>query len=216
MDKTLETILSTGVVAVLRAKSSAELMNVVRALSGGGVKAIEVTMTTPGALKLIEEVSEQMADEVVVGVGSVLDAETARLAILAGAQFVVGPVLSEEVIHLCKRYSKLVCPGAFTPTEILRAWELGADVVKVFPATAVGPKYFRDVLAPLPQVKLIPTGGVSVENTADFIRAGASAVAAGSCLVDKKAVAENHRDSQKDDRRGEKGTGRVNKHKLLN
>ncbi|RKY69258.1 MAG: 2-dehydro-3-deoxyphosphogluconate aldolase [Candidatus Latescibacterota bacterium] len=190
MDKTLETILSTGVVAVLRAKSSAELMNVVRALSGGGVKAIEVTMTTPGALKLIEEVSEQMADEVVVGVGSVLDAETARLAILAGAQFVVGPVLSEEVIHLCKRYSKLVCPGAFTPTEILRAWELGADVVKVFPATAVGPKYFRDVLAPLPQVKLIPTGGVSVENTADFIRAGASAVAAGSCLVDKKAVAE--------------------------
>ncbi len=190
MDKALETILTTGVVAVLRAKSSAELMNVARALSDGGVKAIEVTMTTPGALKVIEEVSEQMADEVVVGVGSVLDAETARVAILAGAQFVVGPVLSEEVIRICKRYSKAVCPGAFTPTEILRAWELGADIVKVFPATAVGPKYFRDVLAPLPQVRLLPTGGVSVENVADFIRAGACAVAAGSCLVDKKAVAE--------------------------
>ncbi len=189
MDKVLETILTTGVIAVLRARSSAELMNVAQALSDGGVKAIEVTMTTPGALKVIEGVSEHMAGEVTVGVGSVLDAETARAAILAGAQFVVGPVLNEEVLRLCKRYSKVVCPGAFTPTEILRAWELGADIVKVFPATALGPKYFRDVLAPLPQLRLLPTGGVSVENVADFIHAGACAVAAGSCLVDKKAVA---------------------------
>jgi 2-dehydro-3-deoxyphosphogluconate aldolase/(4S)-4-hydroxy-2-oxoglutarate aldolase len=189
-DQTLKNMIDCGVVAVLRAKSSAELLDVSKALYDGGVTSIEVTMTTPGALRVIEEVAAKMAGQVIVGVGSVLDEETARAAILAGAEFVVGPVLKETVIEMAKRYSKVVIPGAFTPTEILRAWEAGADVVKVFPATAVGPKYFRDILGPLPQVRLSPTGGVSVENTGEFIKAGAVFVGAGTSLVDKKAVAE--------------------------
>jgi 2-dehydro-3-deoxyphosphogluconate aldolase/(4S)-4-hydroxy-2-oxoglutarate aldolase len=189
-DQTLKNMIDCGVVAVLRAKSSAELLDVSKALYDGGVTSIEVTMTTPGALKVIEEVAAKMAGQVIVGVGSVLDAETARVAILAGAEFVVGPVLKETVIEMAKRYSKVVIPGAFTPTEILRAWEAAADVVKVFPATAVGPKYFRDILGPLPQVRLSPTGGVTVENTGEFIKAGAVFVGAGTSLVDKKAVAE--------------------------
>jgi 2-dehydro-3-deoxyphosphogluconate aldolase/(4S)-4-hydroxy-2-oxoglutarate aldolase len=147
-------------------------------------------MTTPGALKVIEEVASKMSGQVIVGVGSVLDPETARAAILAGAEFVVGPVLKEAVIEMAKRYSKVVIPGAFTPTEILCAWEAGADVVKVFPATAMGPKYFRDILGPLPQVRLSPTGGVTVENTGEFIKAGAVFVGAGTSLVDSKAVTE--------------------------
>jgi 2-dehydro-3-deoxyphosphogluconate aldolase/(4S)-4-hydroxy-2-oxoglutarate aldolase len=189
-DQTLRNMIDCGVVAVLRAKSSAELLDVSKALYDGGVASIEVTMTTPGALKVIEEVAAKMAGQVIVGVGSVLDAETARAAILAGAEFVVGPVLKEPVIEMAKRYSKVVVPGAFTPTEILRAWEAGADVVKVFPATAVGPKYFRDILGPLPQVRLSPTGGVTVENSGEFIKEGAVFVGAGTSLVDKKAVAE--------------------------
>jgi 2-dehydro-3-deoxyphosphogluconate aldolase/(4S)-4-hydroxy-2-oxoglutarate aldolase len=189
-DQTLKNMIDCGVVAVLRAKSSAELLDVSKALYDGGVTSVEVTMTTPGALKVIEDVSAKMAGQVIVGVGSVLDAETARAAILAGAEFVVGPVLKETVIEMAKRYSKVVIPGAFTPTEILRAWEAGADVVKIFPATAVDPKYFRDILGPLPQVRLSPTGGVTVENTGEFIKAGAVFVGAGRSLVDKKAVAE--------------------------
>jgi 2-dehydro-3-deoxyphosphogluconate aldolase/(4S)-4-hydroxy-2-oxoglutarate aldolase len=189
-DQVLKNMIDCGVVAVLRAKSSSELLDVSKALFDGGVTSIEVTMTTPGALKVIEEVASKMSGQVIVGVGSVLDPETARAAILAGAEFVVGPVLKEAVIEMAKRYSKVVIPGAFTPTEILRAWEAGADVVKVFPATAVGPKYFRDILGPLPQVRLSPTGGVTVENTGEFIKAGAVFVGAGTSLVDSKAVAE--------------------------
>lgn len=193
-DEVLKNMIDCGVVAVLRAKSSAELLDVSHALYEGGVTSIEVTMTTPGALKVIEEVAARMAGQVIVGVGSVLDSETARAAILAGAEYVVGPVINEEVIRMAKRYSKVVIPGAFTPTEILRAWEAGADVVKIFPATAVGPKYFRDILGPLPQVRLTPTGGVTVENTGEFIKAGASFVGAGTSLVDSKAVAEKRFD----------------------
>jgi 2-dehydro-3-deoxyphosphogluconate aldolase/(4S)-4-hydroxy-2-oxoglutarate aldolase len=189
-DQVLKNMIDCGVVAVLRAKSSVELLDVSKALLEGGVTSIEVTMTTPGALKVIEEVASKMSGQVIVGVGSVLDPETARAAILAGAEFVVGPVLKEAVIEMAKRYSKVVIPGAFTPTEILCAWEAGADVVKVFPATAVGPKYFRDILGPLPQVRLSPTGGVTVENTGEFIKAGAVFVGAGTSLVDSKAVAE--------------------------
>lgn len=189
-DEVLKNMIDCGVVAVLRAKSSAELLDVSRALYEGGVTCIEVTMTTPGALKVIEEVASKMSGQVIVGVGSVIDGETARAAILAGAEFVVGPVFKESVLDVAKGYSKVVIPGAFTPTEILRAWEAGADVVKVFPATAVGPKYFRDLLGPLPHLRLTPTGGVSVENTAEFIKAGAVFVGAGTSLVDSKAVAE--------------------------
>jgi 2-dehydro-3-deoxyphosphogluconate aldolase/(4S)-4-hydroxy-2-oxoglutarate aldolase len=179
-----------GVVAIVRADSSEELIDVTGAIKAGGINIIEITMTTPNALQVIADVSQKYRAEVLVGVGSVLDAETARAAILAGAEFVVSPVLKLDVIEVCKRYSKVVMPGAFTPTEILTAWEHGADYVKVFPASAVGPKYFRDIKAPLPQIALIPTGGVSVENAGEFIKAGAAALGVGGALVDKKAIAQ--------------------------
>ena len=146
-------------------------------------------MTTPGALDVIGECANRLGDEILLGAGTVLDPETARAAILAGAEYIVTPTLNPDVITLCRRYDKVIIPGALTPTEILTAWECGADIVKVFPATAVGPRYFKDVKAPLPQIDLIPTGGVDLDNAADFIRAGACAVAVGGNLVDKAAVA---------------------------
>lgn len=178
-----------GVVAVVRMREASGLVQVAEALSDGGIRAIEFTMTTPGALRLIEEVSSRYGERVVWGAGTVLDPETCRAAILAGARFIVAPTLNREVIEVCRRYSVIAVPGAFTPTEILTAWEWGADIVKVFPATALGPRYFRDVAAPLPQVKMLPTGGVNLENTGDFIRAGAVAVAVGSNLVRPDDVA---------------------------
>lgn len=193
-EEQLQLMIDTGVVAVIRASVSAELMSVIEALKKGGIRAIEVTMTTPGALDVIRETTERFGDEVLVGVGSVLDAETARMAMLAGAEFVVGPVLSLDVIRVCRRYDKIVIPGAFTPTEILAAWEAGADVVKVFPATRLGPSFFKDVLGPLPQVRLTPTGGVTVETAPEFIKAGAVFVGAGGALVDRKAVAQGRFD----------------------
>lgn len=191
MDKQaiLQGIMETGVVAVVRLPEASQLRNVANALRAGGLRAIEFTMTTPGALDILRDVTKN-PEGVIYGAGTVLDAETARAAILAGAEFLVSPTLNAGVIEMCKRYSKVSVPGCFTPTEILTAWELGADVVKVFPATALGPQYFKDVLAPLPQVKLLPTGGVGLENASDFIKAGAVAVAVGGNLVDKKAVAE--------------------------
>ena len=184
----LDQIIDCGVVAVLRADSPSELMDVSKALREGGVVAIEVTMTVPGALKVIEEASAKMEDTI-VGAGSVLDPETARAAILAGAEYVVGPTLNLDVIAMAKRYGKVVMPAGFTPTEILAAWQAGADVVKVFPASVGGPSYFKDVKGPLPQVRLMPTGGVDSKTTAEFIKAGASAVGAGSAMVNKTAVA---------------------------
>ena len=178
-----------GVVAVLRADSPDALVHVAQAIGRGGVGAVEITMTTPGALDVIGECADRLGDELLLGAGSVLDPETARAAILAGAEYIVTPTLSPEVITLCRRYDKIVIPGALTPTEILTAWESGADIVKVFPATVVGPRYFKDVKAPLPQVDLMPTGGVDLDNAGDFIRAGACAVAVGSNLVDRAAVA---------------------------
>lgn len=180
-------IVDCGVVAVLRADSPAQLMDVSRALREGGVVAIEVTMTVPGALKVIEEASAQMEDTI-VGVGSVLDPETARAAILSGAEYVVSPVLNLSVIEMAKRYGKVVMPAGFTPTEILTAWQAGADVVKVFPASVGGPSYFKDIKGPLPQVELMPTGGVDIQTTPEFIKAGACAVGAGSAMVDRAAV----------------------------
>lgn len=185
----LDRIIDCGVVAVLRADSPTELMDVSKALREGGVVAIEVTMTVPGALKVIEEAAAKMTDTI-VGVGTVLDPETARAAILAGAEYVVSPTLNLGVIEMTKRYGKVVMPAGFTPTEILTAWQAGADVVKVFPAGVGGPSYFKDVLGPLPQVKLMPTGGVNAETTPQFIKNGAVAVGAGSAMVDKKAVAD--------------------------
>ncbi|RKX99418.1 2-dehydro-3-deoxyphosphogluconate aldolase [Candidatus Poribacteria bacterium] len=181
-----------GVIAVIRASSSEELVDVAAAIKEGGVDVIEVTMTTPNALKVIEEVRAKFGDEVLLGVGSVLDAETARAAMLAGAEFVVSPVVKPDVIEICHRYGKVVMPGALTPTEILIAWESGADYVKVFPASAVGPEYIKAVKAPLPQVELIPTGGVNVQNAGEFIKAGAIALGVGGALVSKKAIAERN------------------------
>jgi 2-dehydro-3-deoxyphosphogluconate aldolase/(4S)-4-hydroxy-2-oxoglutarate aldolase len=191
MASVVEQIKECGVVAVLRADSPNELMDVSKALRDGGVVAIEVTMTVPGALKVIEEASAKMTDTI-VGVGSVLDTETARAAILSGAEYVVCPILNVDVIEMVKRYGKAVMPAGFTPTEILTAWQAGADVVKVFPASVGGPSYFKDIKGPLPQVELMPTGGVDIHTTPEFIKNGACAVGAGSAMVDKQAVADKN------------------------
>ncbi|NLM39041.1 MAG: bifunctional 4-hydroxy-2-oxoglutarate aldolase/2-dehydro-3-deoxy-phosphogluconate aldolase [Firmicutes bacterium] len=188
-EQCLRAIEESGVVAVIRANSADELMQITTALNKGGVKALEITMTSPGALETIRAAVNELGDQAIIGVGSVLDAETARMAILAGAQFVVSPVFKPEIVEMCRRYSKACIPGAFTPTEILAAWEAGADVVKIFPATKLGPGYIKDLKGPLPQIKVTPTGGVNLENTPDFIRAGAAFVGVGGALVDKKLVA---------------------------
>src|SRR5690554_1478800 len=189
-EKYIQTLIDTGIVAVIRVNNGEELLDTTVALNQGGVKALEITMTSPGALNAISEATQKLGDQAIIGVGSVLDPETARAAILAGAKFVVGPVLNTDVIKLCQRYSVPCIPGAFTPTEILQAWEAGADVVKVFPATKLRPAFFKDVLGPLPQVRLTPTGGVNLENAGEFIKAGASFVGVGSALVNKKLLAE--------------------------
>lgn len=188
-DKNLRLMLETGVVGVVRTESPKELLQVAEAIREGGVQCIEIAMTTPGALRVIEAVASQL-DDVLVGAGTVLDPETARMAILAGAEFIVSPTLDFKVIELAKRYGKVVAPGTFSPTEILSAWEAGADIVKVFPATRLGPQYFKDIKAPLPQVRLMPTGGVDASNAAEFIRAGADVICVGSALLDKRAIAE--------------------------
>ncbi len=179
----------SGVVAVVRLEDLSDAVDVARSLAKGGVHGIEFTFTNPKAAQAITAAREAMGADALIGAGSVLDAETARIAILAGAQFVVTPVTRLDTIQLCNRYGIPIMSGAFTPTEILTAWEAGSAMVKVFPATALGPGYLKDVRGPLPQIKLIPTGGVSVDNAGDFIRAGAAAVALGSALVDPKLVA---------------------------
>ncbi len=152
-------------------------------------------MTVPGAIDAIREFKSTVKEEVLIGAGTVLDPETARACILAGADFIVSPTLNLEVIKVCRRYSKIIIPGTFTPTEILTAWEAGADIVKVFPASVGGPGYLKDIMGPLPQVKLVPTGGVNLETTPEFIKAGAVAVAAGTSLVNKRAVSEQNWDA---------------------
>jgi 2-dehydro-3-deoxyphosphogluconate aldolase / (4S)-4-hydroxy-2-oxoglutarate aldolase len=178
-----------GVVAVIRMREPEKLRAVVDALAEGGVRALEVTMTVPRAIEMIGQLAPTLPAGFLLGAGTILDPETARLAILAGAQFVVGPVFRPDVIAMCHRYDIAAMPGCFTPTEILSAWEAGADVVKVFPATALGPGFIKDVRGPLPQVKLMPTGGVSLDNAGDWVRAGAVAVGVGTALLDAKAIA---------------------------
>lgn len=185
---TLDRLISTGVVAVIRADSGEQLVSVCRALGAGGVSACEITMTTPGALEAIALASRELGDAALVGAGSVLDAATARAAILAGARFIFSPVFNLEIIQMAHRYDCVAVPGAMTPTEILAAWSAGADVVKVFPANPFGPQYLRDIHGPLPQVKLTPTGGVDLTTAADWIRAGAVAVGVGSSLVKKELI----------------------------
>jgi 2-dehydro-3-deoxyphosphogluconate aldolase / (4S)-4-hydroxy-2-oxoglutarate aldolase len=187
----LKTVADAGVVAVIRAQSKDQLKGLTEALLAGGVPAIEVTMTTPKAIAGIEMLVDHFGDKAVVGVGTVIDPGTASAAIAAGAQFVVSPVFDEQIVATVLRAGRIMVPGAFTPTEILRAWSAGADVVKVFPSTALGPQYFKDILAPMPQLRLTPTGGCDAKNAADWIKAGAVFVGAGSSLVTKDALAKH-------------------------
>ncbi len=187
-DEVLETILATKVIAVIRMSDPAKLTRVVEAIERGGIRAIEITMTTPSALETIAYMAKRKPAGTLIGAGTVLDAATAEAVIRAGAEFVVSPVTNFDMMAICRRHDIFVAPGALSPTEILAAWEHGADVVKVFPATSLGPKYFQDLKGPLPQVRLMPTGGVSIENAKEFIRCGACCVAIGTALVDKKAV----------------------------
>lgn len=177
-----------GVVAVIRAPSKESLIPITEALLVGGIPSIEVTMSTPKAIAGIEMLADRFGDSAVIGVGTVLDASTARDAIAAGARFVVSPITDPETIATTIRYGAVSIPGAFTPTEIVRAWTIGADIVKVFPSTALGPQYFKDILAPLPQLKLTPTGGVDLKNAGEWIRAGAVCIGVGSALLPKDAV----------------------------
>jgi 2-dehydro-3-deoxyphosphogluconate aldolase / (4S)-4-hydroxy-2-oxoglutarate aldolase len=186
----LRQVLDCGIVAVVRAPDSRRLVEVVRALADGGVTVVEITMTVPDALAVVREVRRELGDRVLLGAGTILDPETARAALLAGAEYLVAPTLNLDVIRLCRRYDKLVMPGALTPTEILTAWEAGADVVKVFPAEVVGPAFFKAMRGPLPQIRLMPTGGVDLTTAADFLRAGACCLGLGSQLVEPRAVAE--------------------------
>lgn len=184
----IQQIESTGVVAIIRAKDSDQLIEVVNALREGGVTCIEVTMTTPNALEVIKEARIACGDSAAIGVGTVLDSETARAAILAGAQFVVAPILDLPTVETCRRYGVPVMPGALTPTEIVRAWQAGADFVKVFPTSTLGATYIKDLRGPLPQIRLLPTGGVTLDTVADFIKAGCSAVGVGGALVSSQAL----------------------------
>jgi 2-dehydro-3-deoxyphosphogluconate aldolase/(4S)-4-hydroxy-2-oxoglutarate aldolase len=186
---TLVDLAKVGVIAVIRADSGEQLVSVCRALAKGGVRACEITMTTPGALEAIAAASKALGDEALIGAGSVLDAATARAAILAGARFIFSPILNTEVIEMAHRYDCVAVPGAMTPTEILAAWSAGADVVKVFPANHFGPQYIRDIHGPMPQVRLTPTGGVDLNTAADWIKAGAVAIGVGSSLVKKDLLA---------------------------
>ncbi len=185
MDKweILREVSETGLVAVVRAENADQALKLAKAIKAGGVKAIEITMTVPGAVDVIKEMNEQSGDEIILGAGSVLDAETARACMLAGAKYIVSPSLDKATIEICNRYQVPVMPGAMSVTEVVKAMEYGADVVKVFPATLFGPKIVKAIKGPLPQAPLLPTGGVSLANVKDWIKAGSFAVGVGSALT---------------------------------
>jgi 2-dehydro-3-deoxyphosphogluconate aldolase/(4S)-4-hydroxy-2-oxoglutarate aldolase len=188
----LDLIRQTGIIAIMRAQGSDQLIAAADAIQAGGVRAIEVTMNTPGALRVIEEASKRYGEEVLFGAGTVLDAETARAAILAGADFVVSPSLNLDMLAMCNRYSIPLTPGCYTPTEMLKAWEAGADMVKLFPASVGGPSLIKAIRAPLPQLEIVPVGGVNLDTAADFIRNGAAALGVGSDLVSQKLLDERN------------------------
>ena len=189
----LQRIRDTGLIPVVRAESSDLAMRAVAALKAGGLEVLEVTMTVPGAIDVIQTLAAEYGDGTLIGAGTVLDPETAQACIQAGAKFIVSPALNEETIQFCREQDVAVFPGALTPTEVVRAWKAGADAVKVFPAGAVGgASYLKALKAPLPQIELIPTGGVSLKTAADFIRAGAMALGVGADLVDPQALREGN------------------------
>ena len=194
----LHRMIDVGIVAVVRSPDSHQLVGVAKALAEGSVTVMEITFSVPNALEVIRQVRHQLGDNVLLGAGTVLDPETARAAILAGAEFIVSPTLNLDVIRMCHRYDKAVMPGAFTPTEILTAWEAGADIVKVFPAEVVGPAFFKAIRGPLPQVRVMPTGGVDLSTAADFLKAGACCLGVGGQLVEPKAVAAGNFDRIRD------------------
>jgi 2-dehydro-3-deoxyphosphogluconate aldolase / (4S)-4-hydroxy-2-oxoglutarate aldolase len=193
-DDVLSRLLELKVVAVIRMGDAGKLFRVIEAVERGGVKAIEITMTVPGAVDIIRSIAARKHPGVLIGAGTVLDAETANAVIDAGAEFVVSPVTNFPLIRECVRRGVLAAPGAFTPSEILNAWNEGADIVKVFPATSLGPKYFKDLKGPLPQIRLMPTGGVSLENAREFLAAGACCVGIGTALLDARLIAEERWD----------------------
>jgi len=184
-------MMSEGLIPVIRVTAASEAIDVADAIKEGGVTLIEITMSVQGAIDVIKELTQKYKDEIIMGAGTVLDPETGRAALLAGAQFIVSPTLNLDLIHLAHRYSAVVIPGSMTPTEIVAAWNAGADMVKVFPAGQLGgPEYIKAIRGPLPQVLLVPTGGVNLQNAGAFIKAGATALGVGGELVDKKAVKE--------------------------
>lgn len=188
----IKKILDCGIIPVVRAKSSEEALKIATALKDGEVACIEITMTVPGAVKLIKKLVEDIGKDIIIGAGTVLDADTAVKVIEAGAEFVVSPNLSFETIKICRINNKVCIPGALTPTEVVSALEFGADMIKIFPAGNVGgPSYIRALRGPLPQAKFVPTGGVDLQTAADFIKAGAAALGVGTALVDKNAIAED-------------------------
>jgi 2-dehydro-3-deoxyphosphogluconate aldolase/(4S)-4-hydroxy-2-oxoglutarate aldolase len=191
----LSFITEIGIVPVVRTSSAETAIKAIEAIYRGGVRSAEITMTVPGAIKALEKIADLFGDKIMLGAGTVLDTETARACMLAGAQFFVTPSLNLATIEIVKRYSKVICAGALTPTEVLAAWQAGADVVKVFPANAVGgPKYIKALKGPFPQIEMIPTGGVNLETAGEFLKAGACAVAVGGELVDGKLIRENRYD----------------------
>jgi len=175
-------------VAVVRAARGEQLVDVAEALAAGGIDAVEITFTVPQAHRVIEKVAAILGTRILLGAGTVLDAETARIALLSGAEFVVSPTLDLRVIEVCRRYGKTVMPGAFSPTEVLAAWQAGADIVKVFPCDVLGPAYLKALAGPLPQIRLMPTGGVNLETIGAFLQAGAFALGVGGALVDAKLL----------------------------
>jgi 2-dehydro-3-deoxyphosphogluconate aldolase/(4S)-4-hydroxy-2-oxoglutarate aldolase len=190
--KILEEILKRKAVAVLRVKEENKLQNVIEAIYAGGVSVAEITMTVPNAIQLIEKMSEKLDKNIIIGVGSVLNTKTAEDAIKAGAKYVVSPIFKKEIIETAHKYNIPAMPGCFTPTEIQTAFEYGANIIKVFPADIVGMEFFKAILAPMPHLKLMPTGGVSLTNAGEWLKAGACAVGIGSALLDKKAIRENN------------------------
>jgi 2-dehydro-3-deoxyphosphogluconate aldolase / (4S)-4-hydroxy-2-oxoglutarate aldolase len=194
-DHILSFITEIGIVPVVRTSSAEGAIKSVDAIYRGGIRAAEITMTVPGAIRALEKVADQFGDKLVLGAGTVLDPETARACMLAGAEFFVTPSLKASTIEVAKRYSKVICPGALTPTEVVTAWEAGADIVKIFPCGNVGgPKYIKALRGPFPHIEMIPTGGVNLENAGEFLKAGACAVAVGGELVDAKSVKEGRFD----------------------
>jgi 2-dehydro-3-deoxyphosphogluconate aldolase/(4S)-4-hydroxy-2-oxoglutarate aldolase len=187
----LNRMIAEGLLPVIRVSSAREAIDVADAIKEGGVSFLEITMTVQGAIDVIKELTQKYKDEIIMGAGTILDAETGRAALLAGAQFIVSPTLNLDLIQLAHRYSAVVIPGTMTPTEMLTAWNAGADMVKVFPAAQLGgPEYLKAIRGPLPQILLVPTGGVNLQNAGAFIKAGATALGVGGELVDKKAIKE--------------------------